>query len=422
MSGALVEQVCSPPELPLYLKNVCELKSITGAPSDEELIGIHAVIQVANRVVDVQGVGDFMLLARLSEHLFNAQMARYRGKQLGVIFPEYMIYTPPTLPAHVSVRLEPVTGAPSEEEVIKVQEATRSYQQFSNAPSLFDPRVNMELSQHLFDIQMARYMQRAKQNPIPVPRQTPGSRLVEQTTDVVEDLNATTNNIGTGANAIELIEPGRVVADVGIRDALEASNRLAEQANRLAERANALIERSNQLMEQPSQLTNQPKSLAEQPTGIVGRLTEHLERFDRLAERLIKPTDAIGDTLKKMNRVLVWIQHAIVRNRQDNTITAFDCLVNEDGEIPALSLITGRSSFKYVSADNPNSVTSVNPVIGGATRELRIPNEWLGRFVRFYGVAEGLVENENDENISLKTGKEAIARIRLRQYLSACLG
>ncbi|CAE6439420.1 unnamed protein product [Rhizoctonia solani] len=420
MSGALVEQVCSPPELPLYLKNVCELKSITGAPSDEELIGIHAVIRVANRVVDVQGVGDSMLLARLSEHLFNAQMARYRGKHLTVIFPEDMIYTPPTLPAHVSIRLEPVTGAPSEEEVIKVQEATRSYQQFSNAPSLFDPRVNMELSQHLFDIQMARYIQRAKQNPIPVPRQTPGSRLVERTADVVEDLNATTNNTGTGANAVELIEPGRVVADVGIRDALEASNRLAEQANRLAERANALIERSNQLMEQPSQPANQPNSLAEQLTGIIGRLTEHLERFDRLAEGLVKPTEAIGDTLKKMNRVLVWIQHAIVRNRQDNTITAFDCLVNEDGEIPALSLITERSSFKHASADNPNSVASVNPVIGGAARELRITDKWLGRFLRFYGVAEELYDN--DENTSLKKGMEGYARVRLRQYLSACLG
>ncbi|KAG8730791.1 hypothetical protein FRC11_005799, partial [Ceratobasidium sp. 423] len=42
-------QVCRPPDLPAYLKNVYDLKPIVGVPSDEEVIGIHAVMQAANR-------------------------------------------------------------------------------------------------------------------------------------------------------------------------------------------------------------------------------------------------------------------------------------------------------------------------------------------------------------------------------------
>ena len=41
-------------------------------------------------------------------------------------------YTPPSLPTHVTVRLEPVLGTPSDEEVVRVQEAVRAYQHFSS--------------------------------------------------------------------------------------------------------------------------------------------------------------------------------------------------------------------------------------------------------------------------------------------------
>lgn len=333
-----------------------------------------------------------------------------------------MTYTPPILPAHVSVHLEPVTGTPSEEEVVKVQDAIRSYQQFSNVPSMFDPRVNMELSQHLFDIHMARYTQRARQSPSPQlePCQTPGPRVIKRTKDTVEESTMTTNNLGTGDNVVELAESGRVVPDIGVHDALETSNRLAEQANRLAGQASPLIEQSNQLAERPRQPANRLNGLSEQYAKIVERLTEHLERSDCLAEGLIKSTEAIGDTLTKMNRVLVWIQHAVVRNHKNNTTTAIDCLVNENGETPTISPLTIRSSLKCAPEINSGSIRYINPVISGDPQELRLPDEWLGRFVRFFGLAEGLFQD--DESTDLLPGREDVARLRLHQYLSSCLG
>ncbi|KDN36156.1 hypothetical protein RSAG8_11037, partial [Rhizoctonia solani AG-8 WAC10335] len=180
--------VCYPPELPVYLKNVHDLKSIVGVPSNEDVIGIHAVIQAANRVSGVPGMHDPSLLMGLADHLFSAQMAKYRSKYSLITFPSDATYTPPELPAHVSVKLEPVSGAPSDDDMMRAQEALRSYQQFSHAPSMFDAHVNMELSQYLFDIQMARYMRLAgeiQSSPVPQTTARPEApaRVVNQTQD-----------------------------------------------------------------------------------------------------------------------------------------------------------------------------------------------------------------------------------------------
>ncbi|KAG8731959.1 hypothetical protein FRC11_001353, partial [Ceratobasidium sp. 423] len=132
MPSYSTNQTIFPPDLPAYLENVYKLHPIVGEPNDDEVIGIHAVIRVATKVVDVQGMGDPLLLARLEEHLFNVQIAKYKSRYLRAVFPENTTYTPPTLPGHVSVNLEPVTGIPTEETIIKVQSATRSYQRFSD--------------------------------------------------------------------------------------------------------------------------------------------------------------------------------------------------------------------------------------------------------------------------------------------------
>ncbi|KDN46430.1 hypothetical protein RSAG8_04374, partial [Rhizoctonia solani AG-8 WAC10335] len=116
---------------------------------------------------------------KLTDHLFGAQMARYRSKYSLITFPSVSVslflpvitdplwsgqdatYTPPVLPTHISVNLEPISGAPTDDEIIKVQEAFQNYQELRRSPSMFDVHVNMELSQHLFDIQTARYMRGA---------------------------------------------------------------------------------------------------------------------------------------------------------------------------------------------------------------------------------------------------------------------
>ncbi|CUA67633.1 hypothetical protein RSOLAG22IIIB_07491 [Rhizoctonia solani] len=393
-------QVCYPPELPTYLKSVHDLKPITGVPSDEEVIEIHAVIQVANRASTIPGMSDPELLMELGDHLFSAQMAVYRSKYTSLLFPSDVTYTPPTLPAHVLVNLELISGAPSDEQVTKVQEAIRSYQKYSEIPSMFEPRVSAELSQHLFDIQMARYMSRAA-------RHQPATRLQAATHD-------TTNNAGTGADLTE----SRRLPEVGVRDILERSNQLAERANQLSERSNQLIERSNQIAEQTSQLverayperpTEQPTNPSEQFNELTGRLNQHPEQPNRLVEEYRKPIEQLGDVLKTINKVLVGIQHAIVRNHRSNTREAIKCLVNEKGDVPPAFYLPERSG--------PQDIIGFR--VGNQYHQANLPDEMLAHILRSCAIGEDLFGTLDNPKFS--QGNRAKAVSLLSQYWSSAL-
>ncbi|KEP48424.1 putative laminin domain protein [Rhizoctonia solani 123E] len=465
-------QVCYPPELPIYLRNVYDLKPIVGVPSDADVIGVHAVIQAANRVSGVPGMHDPGLLMGLADHLFSVQMARYRSKYSLITFPSDATYVPPELPAHVSVKLEPVSGAPSDDEVTRVQEALRLYQQFSHAPSMFDAHVNMELSQHLFNLQMARYMRVAGEchaSPVPQTSERPGAPVQVATQSLEGPIDAT-NNAGTGASAvgIQLVSPSAPGVDV--RELMERSNQLADRFNRLLEHSNKLTERCshpahetssqmsserfNQVLERLTQLFEQ----SSQPAGRSDRLTECfdqlLERFNhlveqsnesntkaneladranqlaekhnessecsnRLSEQANKSWERLGGVLGNINKVLVRIQHAIVRNHKGNTIGALDCLVNEKGETPpALHNVVSLRWLSERFSGYPEWQTEVR--IDGAAHKIYIPDAWLGLFLYLYGIGKGLCESE--ATTTLLAGKEKDARARLSQYFSSCLG
>ncbi|EUC58377.1 hypothetical protein RSOL_250110 [Rhizoctonia solani AG-3 Rhs1AP] len=306
MSDIPVGQVYSPPELPNYLKSVHDLKPIVGVPKDVEVIQIHAVIRVANQAVNIPGMYDPVLFSQLEEHLFDVQMAKYWSKHPYSAFPINTTYTPPALPAHVLVNLEPISGSPSNEEIIKVQNAIRSYQQFSNVPSLFNPEVHMDLSQHLFDIQMASYMQRASQTPFSrVAHDTAGplGAGVTETANTIGQVAADTNNAGYGDDVVETYQasqPG------DLYDTMERANRLVEHANLLMGRSNQLVARSNQLIEQ----SNTPSDQSKQLTARLGQL---LERSNEIAEQSNRPVERVGEALGCINRVLVDIQHAVAQ-------------------------------------------------------------------------------------------------------------
>ncbi|KDN40474.1 hypothetical protein RSAG8_08094, partial [Rhizoctonia solani AG-8 WAC10335] len=592
-------QVCYPPELPAYLKNVHDLKPIAGVPSDAEIIGLHSVIHAANRVSGVPGMHDPRLFMKLSDHLFNAQMARYRSKYSLITFPSTATYTPPVLPAHVSVNLEPVAGAPSDEEIIGVQDAVRAYERFSGVAPMFDPQVHMELSQHLFDIQMARHMRlagevqpslepqasaipespapsletpqnttelanhlfnaqmaryRSKYSLITFPSTTtytppvlpahvsvnlepvagapsdeeiievqdavrayerfsgvapmfdpqvhmelsqhlfdiqmarhmrlagevrpslepqasaipespaPSLETPQNTTEVI----GATNNAGTGENATGVHQATLSAAGFDVRELMERSNQLAErfnqaleqftklaertntpteqpdylterfdrlferfnqvveqanqsaqQANQFAERSNQFTERSNQFAERSNQLNErsnqlfeqllpsigQPNQLGERLTSLLEGFNQHLrrsnelsekanessnklngltERSNRLSERASQPVERLEGVMKNINRVLVGIQHAIVRNHKENTLHALDCLVNEAGEVPEVSELTSNTSFGWL-LNNLAKVSSsrVPLVISGTSTDLYIPTRSLGGLLHF---------------------------------------
>ncbi|CUA67630.1 hypothetical protein RSOLAG22IIIB_07488 [Rhizoctonia solani] len=246
------------------------------------------------------------------------------------------MYTPPVLPTHISVLLGPVKGMPSNEEIIRVQAAIRLYQQYSNVPSLFDPHLDVELSQHLFDLQMAKYRQRVrnKQSDLVSCEHSSSSpaRIVEKNADNIKLPNADANNAELPIRNAEVHASARPAYYVGIPDTLKQSNGIAEHANRLIEHSNRLVEHSNQLLEQAVERSNRA---AGQFNKLLERLNQHdHKQLNFLAEESINPADKLEGILKNINKVLVKIQHAIIRSHKGNTIAALDCLVNEEGETP----------------------------------------------------------------------------------------
>ncbi|CAE6484325.1 unnamed protein product [Rhizoctonia solani] len=356
-------------------------------------------------------------------------MAVYRSKYTSLLFPSDATYTPPTLPTHVSVNLEPISGAPSDEQVTKVQEAIRSFQKYSEIPSMFEPRVSAELSQHLFDIQMARYMSRAAQRqsrhmPHEATQRLTPTTAIERATDIAEETSThdTTNNAGTRAGVVASHE----LQEVGIRDILERSNQLVERANQLSERSNQLIERSNRIaeqssqpiersdhpVEQPERSTDQPSNLSEQFNELTGRLNHHLERSNQLVEEYKKPVEQLGDVLRTINKVLVGIQHAIIRNHRGNTQSAINCLVNEKGDIPPEHFDV--SLWDSFCQDRLDFEVNNNLLITYPT------DDQVVRLLRFYGIGEDLFEDS--EKTKLDRQNKDKARLMLSQYWTSALG
>ncbi|KAH7335846.1 hypothetical protein B0J17DRAFT_56042 [Rhizoctonia solani] len=365
-------QVCFPPELPASFKKVYDLKPVVGVPRDDEVIGIHAVIHAADRVSGVPEMHDPDLHMKLVDHLFSVQMARYRSRYSLITFPSDATYTPPALPSHVSVNLESVSGAPSDDEMKKVQDAMQMYQELRRFPSLFDAHLNMELSQHLFDLQMARYIRVAGESPpslVPPVTTAPEipTRAEERLPSAIDEASRATNNAGAGSDATG-VQP---TPSIDIRELMERSNQLAERFNQLLERSNELTERCSQPPEQPrsqsyselfhqvlnrlAQAVEQSHQPAQQPNQLDERFNQLLERFSQLLEQAAQPAkkanelaersnefanranqlteqlsqshkrsnqlseqanitwEKVGSTLRNMNRMLMRIQHAIVR-------------------------------------------------------------------------------------------------------------
>ncbi|CAE7080327.1 unnamed protein product [Rhizoctonia solani] len=480
-------QACYPPELPAYFRNIHELKPIVGAPNDDEVIGIHKVMHAASRVSGVTEMHDSSFFMQLADHLFNVQMARYRSRYSLITFPSDATYTPPTLPTHISVNLEPVSGAPSDDEIAKVHDAIQTYQELRRIPSLFDARTNMELSQHLFDLQMARHMRvSGESQPRPILQTTVEHTNLAQTMENQrpEDSVISTNNVGTGANVTDTHHTPQSTTGIDVRELMERSNQLAERFNQLLERSNDIAERCSQPVDQPStqilaerfnhvlerltqvvEQTHQPTEqsdrmaarfdqLFERLNQLVEQSSQHTQRTNELAERSNESADRanqlaeqlnqshkrsnqlseqanktwgqVRDVLGNVNRVLMKVQHAIIRNHKGNTISALDCLVNEKGESRASSdVLDDAISTWELFLFNNNAVTSasnksISVTIDGVAHDTQVSDRLLGRFLQFYGIDPGLRKNPTSSD--LKERKEAEARKRLSKYFSSCLG
>ncbi|CAE6450736.1 unnamed protein product [Rhizoctonia solani] len=100
---------------------------------------------------------DHKLSTQLAQYPFTVQMAVYRNEYPSSIFPVKHTHTPPAVPEHISIALEPVSGAPWDEELESAHGVVRAMENLANSPS-FDSTLSVKLSQHLFNIQFARYI------------------------------------------------------------------------------------------------------------------------------------------------------------------------------------------------------------------------------------------------------------------------
>ncbi|KAF8600144.1 hypothetical protein BDV93DRAFT_286225 [Ceratobasidium sp. AG-I] len=145
--------VYTPPELPTYLSNTFTLKPVIGVPTDEEVKLIHSVIRAVENASHVPALFNPALSADLAHHLFEVQMARYKSKYTFPIFSD-ITYTPPEVPSHMNILLEPVVIAPSDDQIRSAQAAFRFAEGMASVPSMYDADLSMQLSQHLFDLQL----------------------------------------------------------------------------------------------------------------------------------------------------------------------------------------------------------------------------------------------------------------------------
>ncbi|CAE6397902.1 unnamed protein product [Rhizoctonia solani] len=329
----------------------------------------------------------------------------------------------------------------------------------------------MELSQYLFDLQMARHMRIAGESqPRPVPQQAAEVanpvQIPESSQNLsTETINTTTTNAGTGAKPVNPQHITQIAPGIDVRELMERSNQLAERFNQLLERSNELVERCTQpidqsrsptLSEQFSQVLERLTVLVEHPPqstkhsdALAERFNQMFERFSQLMEQSNEPAhkanklaekanqlmeqlgnlsqqsnelseqtkslwDGIRYVLGNINRVLVGVQHAIVRNHKGNTANAIDCLVNEQGRIPM-----EISKYFPPSKSLPASCRLPFICFDGARQDCYIPKDWLGKLLHFYGLPEGFCDPTDG---SVPDSSANSARKKLNDYFSSCLG
>ncbi|CAE7200257.1 unnamed protein product [Rhizoctonia solani] len=340
-----------PPQLPPFLANVFNLKPILSNPSGDEVKLVHEAIRALNNLSQTPELRDKELSVELSQHLFDIQMVCHRQKYPASVLPNEVIYTPPKLPSYIPIDLSPVTGPPSNKEIGSIHAALRISDSFANVPSIFDPELHAELSQHLFDIQLARHVQRS---------------MVKQFKS-------------TPASKTSAPREGPSASDVGHhlrQDESPKSNFSGTTGH---------DESQHPVIEQP----NPPEvATSRQIPGEIGDLSRTNELIVELRE-----------TMKNMTRVLIGSQNSLARGfnssarRTSHSAFAYDLgahsLINDYGEIPeAYNLPTFNNNGRTVSFP----LAELN-------------GESLARYLRFYNIGQEVVEGEEELKI-----KEAALR------------
>ncbi|EUC58430.1 hypothetical protein RSOL_251940 [Rhizoctonia solani AG-3 Rhs1AP] len=343
----------SPPPLPDYLARNHTLEVITGVPTDEQVRSIHDTIRSVNSVSNVPALYDSQLSTQLAQYLFTVQMAVYRNEYLLNVFPGENTYTPPPIPSHIPISLEPVVGAPSDEELDAAHSAVRTLENLANSP-FFDSGLNIKLSQHVFNIQFARYIHDSNQGQFtrPEPPRPPPQ---------------------TSANEQPIIDSGHI-------------NNLADN-------------QSSQGVTEPGlNPVNYPKAPSS-PVGLEPTLLpQPNDKLDKIYDAQLDTNRLLSSSeelLKDIRRTLVttYLKAHLANSTHSNDI------MNEKGEQPWMHRLENICTHWV-----------------GGTRKLNrsIVGEELARYLKFYKIGAELID---DDVGNIKSGKEADAQQLLAYYL-----
>ncbi|KAG9075853.1 hypothetical protein FS749_012435 [Ceratobasidium sp. UAMH 11750] len=327
---------------------------------------------------------DAGLAVRLSQHLFNLQMARYRDQYPCIIFATNTTYTPPALPAHMEIKLEVVTGPPSDKQVESVQAALRLSENMANIPSMFDADLNMKLSQHLFDIQFERYLRQAAYGDSSV-------SMIAQ----AKPVNANNSEV---ANPLDMQEDdgehNREPGDRGVSVMELASSGAAQKP-----------------AEVPCDPIPRPRTAArnmvELPEPVRLGLKENSVELLKLGlEDTTKLLVEIGAGLNDVKQILIVTQQSMARAL--NSVDYFGgsgdsfphTLINAAGEEPHLSGLPSLPNLQYKLRYG----------------NISIPDSDIARYLLFYGIGGELIQTGDRPEII--EGKRAAAIATLKSYLS----
>ncbi|KAF8597992.1 hypothetical protein BDV93DRAFT_547648 [Ceratobasidium sp. AG-I] len=128
------------------------------------------------------------------------------------------VYTPPRLPGYLAnaFDLKPVIGTPTDEEFMVLIDTNGK-----QVPTLFNPILSTELANHLFEVQMARYVRRAAQaQHTPQVRPTPELASVPA---AQEENHQAVNSARASTAASPIPEPSMI--DISGRDVQEPTLR-----------------------------------------------------------------------------------------------------------------------------------------------------------------------------------------------------
>ncbi|CAE6392438.1 unnamed protein product [Rhizoctonia solani] len=359
--------VLTPPQLPDYLSDTYVLNRITGKPTDEEIKLIHAAIRGLNSVSHLPSLYNPDLSMQLSQHLFDAQMVVYRanrsndqlsGAPLG---RETSTYTPPTLPPDIPGKLSRVVGAPSDMEVQSVQSVLRHVENLSHNPQRYDANLSMQLSQHLFDIQLARHIHNAAQG-------------VYGSNDGEPDVQAEMGSrVLSGLTRLESVLQDIKETTTGSKAALEDINQAIS---------------SGQGTHSSGEKTTSP----ELATGMMSGLS----RMEQLMIQMQETMKGSKDILENVNRVLMSSQ------RTQSTVGSFDSSerstvhmnpVNQQG---ILASECGLPMLRYW--------------LTGAEYVLWMDDPAVAKYLKFFNVGSHLIQNM-DQPTLIDGGTDEAAKL-----------